>query len=324
MTQATPERPRGVVVEQRDDVVATVRRLVVPPAGPGELELAVDFSSLNYKDALAVAGLPGILRALPMVAGIDAVGRTADGAMLVVTGGGLGERRDGGLAERVVVERSTAVPVPAAFSPAQAAAIGTAGVTAALSVLTLRRIGAPEGPVLVTGAGGGVGGFAVALLSALGTEVVASTGRVESLGSHLRALGAADVVDRLDDVPGRPLQRHRWSAVVDTLGGGPLVNALAQTAAGGVVTACGLVAGPDLPGSVLPFILRGVTLAGIDSVGISPEDRRAVWDLLAAQLPAAVVDRMTERVIGLDEVPAAAEEVLRGAVRGRIVVDVRR
>jgi acrylyl-CoA reductase (NADPH) len=259
-----------------------------------------------------------------MIAGIDAVGRAKTGEVFVVTGAGLGERRNGGLAERVVVDLATAVPVPPAFSARQAAAIGTAGFTAALSVLALRRLGIPAGPVLVTGAGGGVGGYAVALLAALGEEVVASTGRREALGEHLRGLGAADVVDRLDPEPGRPLQRRRWSAVVDSVGGGPLVNALAGTEPGGVVTACGLAAGPDLNGSVLPFILRGVTLAGIDSVGVPPRRRAAAWELLAAHLSPVSVERMTERLIGLEEVPAAAAEVLAGSVRGRIVVDVRR
>jgi acrylyl-CoA reductase (NADPH) len=284
----------------------------------------VAYSSLNHKDALAITGRPGILRSLPMIAGIDAVGRSEAGEAVVVTGAGLGERRDGGLAERVVVDLAAAVHLPSAFSTRQAAAIGTAGVTAALWVRALRRLGPPPGPVLVTGAGGGVGGFAVALLAALGEHVIASTGRREAMGEHLHALGAAEIVDRLDAEPGRPLQHQRWSAVVDSVGGGPLVNALAGTAPGGVVTACGLAAGAGLPGSVLPFILRGVTLAGIDSVGLRPDMRAAAWELLAAHLPTSTVDRMTDRVIGLDEVPAAAAEVLAGSVRGRIVVDVRR
>jgi acrylyl-CoA reductase (NADPH) len=297
---------------------------LVDRADPAGTVLTGLWSSLNYKDALAVAGRPGVLRTLPMVPGIDVVGRDGDGRTLVVTGAGLGERVDGGLAERVAVDAGTAVPLPAAFSPQQAAAIGTAGVTAALSVLALERAGVPDGPVLVTGAGGGVGGFAVALLAARGREVHAATGRAAALGDHLRALGAAEVVDRLPAEPGRPLQSARWAAVVDSVGGGALVNAIAQTVPGGTVAACGLAGAADLPGSVLPFILRGVTLAGIFSVDLAPATRLAAWELLAAALPAGAVDRMVERTVGLAQVPAAAEDVLAGRVRGRIVVDLTR
>jgi acrylyl-CoA reductase (NADPH) len=316
---------RAVVVADRDGRTAgAVADAPDPEPAAGELLLEVDFSSLNYKDAMAVAGRPGILRNLPRTAGIDAVGRRPDGRSVVVTGAGLGERRDGGLAERVAIDPAWAVDVPMPFTAQHAAAIGTAGVTAALSVLRLQRLGPPSGPVLVTGAGGGVGGFAVVLLAASGFEVVASTGRTEQLGDHLRGLGASDVVPRLDAEPGRPLQSQRWAAVVDTVGGAPLVNAIAQTVQDGVVTACGLAASSDLPGTVLPFILRGVTLAGIDSVAIRPETRLAAWALLAEACPPGVVEAMTERVVGLAEVPAAADDVLAGRVRGRVVVDVRR
>ena len=291
-------------------------------ASGGDVALTTSFSSINYKDALAVAGRPGVLRSLPMVPGIDAIGTTDDGALLIVTGAGLGERRDGGLAEWVLAPGDAAVAVPAVFDAQQAAAIGTAGVTAALAVLALAAV--PEGPVLVTGAGGGVGGFAVALLAATGREVHAASGRAAAIGDHLRALGAAEVIDRLPGEPGRPLQSARWAGVVDAVGGAPLVNAIAQTRPGGIVAACGLAASADLPGSVLPFLLRGVALAGIDSVGLDPGRRRDAWRLLEQRLDPAQVDRMTARVIGLADVPAAAEEVLAGSVRGRIVVDVRR
>ncbi|HEY8317637.1 MAG TPA: acryloyl-CoA reductase [Amnibacterium sp.] len=313
-----------VVAEQGGRASGSVADAPDPVPGDGEALLDVWFSSLNFKDAMAVAGRPGILRGLPKTAGIDAVGVLPGGRTVVVTGAGLGERRDGGLAQRVAIDPTWAVEVPSPFTPAHAAAIGTAGVTAALSVLRLQQLAPPAGPVLVTGAGGGVGGFAVALLAASGFEVIASTGRVDELGEHLRALGAAEVVPRLEAEPGRPLQSQRWSGVVDSVGGGSLANAIAQTAPGGVVTACGLAASPDLPATVLPFILRGVVLAGIDSVGISPETRRTAWTLLADRCPIGVVERMTERIIGLDEVPAAAEDVLAGQVRGRVVVDVRR
>jgi acrylyl-CoA reductase (NADPH) len=291
---------------------------------PAGSVLTALWSSLNYKDALAIAGRPGVLRSLPLVPGIDVVGRDADGRVLVVTGAGLGERRDGGLAERVAIDPDTAVRVPSAFSPQQAAAIGTAGVTAALSVLALERAGLPDGPVLVTGAGGGVGGFAVALLAAAGREVHAATGRADRLGEHLRALGAREVIGRLPAEPGRPLQSPRWAGAIDSLGGGALVNALAQTVPGGVVAACGLAGSPDLPGTVLPFILRGVTLTGIFSVDLAPAVRLAAWDLLAARIDGEVVDRLTERTVALTDAPDAADDVLAGHVRGRIVVDLQR
>ncbi|MBW4041081.1 MAG: zinc-binding dehydrogenase [Acidobacteria bacterium] len=278
------------------------------------------WSSLNYKDALALAGRPGVLRSLPMVPGIDVVGRDAAGRTVIVTGGGLGERQDGGLAERVAVDPSTAVPVPDVFTPQQAAAIGTAGVTAALSVLAFERAGLPDGPVLVTGAGGGVGGFAVALLAAGGREVHAATGRAGTIGDHLRALGATEVVERLPADPGRPLQSARWAGVVDSVGGGALVNAIAQTLPGGVVAACGLAGSADLPGTVLPFILRGVTLAGIFSVDLDPAKRRAAWALLAERIDGAVVDRLTDRVVPLEQAPGMAQDVLAGRIRGRVVV----
>ncbi|MGT2425644.1 zinc-binding dehydrogenase [Amnibacterium kyonggiense] len=291
-------------------------------AAPTGHVLSAMWSSLNYKDALALRGRPGVLRSLPLVPGIDVVGRDPAGDVVVVTGAGLGERTDGGLAERVAIDPATALPVPAAFTPQQAAAIGTAGVTAALAVLALERDGAPDGPVLVTGAGGGVGGFAIALLAAAGREVHAATGRADAIGDHLRALGAAAVVDRLPAEPGRPLQKATWAGVVDAVGGGALVNAIAATAPGGTVAACGLAGSADLPGTVLPFILRGVVLAGIFSVDLPIARRRAAWDLLAERIDGGVVDRLTDRVVGLDAATEAAEDVLGGSVRGRVLVRI--
>lgn len=310
MRALVADRPgESATVRDRDD-----------PGGDGVL-LEATWSSVNYKDALAATGRPGVLRSLPMVPGIDVVGTDRNGLEVVVTGAGLGERRDGGYAQRVVVDPGAAVPVPRAFGPVRTAAIGTAGVTAALAVQAIERSGAPDGPVLVTGAGGGVGGFAIALLAADGREVHASTGRPE-LEPHLRAMGAAHVIDRLPPDPGRPLQTARWAGVVDSVGGAPLVGALAQTLPGGVVAACGLAASADLPGSVLPFILRGVTLAGVFSVDLEPERRRAAWDLLAERLRAEDVERMVERTVGLDGVVDAARAVLAGRVRGRVLVDL--
>lgn len=292
------------------------------PQGDGVIEAR--WSSLNYKDAMAVAGRPGVLRSLPLVPGIDVVGVDADGRTVVVTGAGLGERRDGGFAARVAIDPVAAVAIPDRFTPAQAAAIGTAGVTAALAVLALDRADLPDGPVLVTGAGGGVGGFAIALLAASGREVHAATGRSAAIGAHLRALGATEVVERLPTDAGRPLQPPRWAGVIDSVGGGALAGALAQTMPGGTVAACGLAASPDLPTTVLPFILRGITLRGIYSVELEPSMRIKAWELLAQSVPPAIIDLMVDRTIGLAEVPAAAAEVLAGRVRGRIVVAVDR
>lgn len=286
--------------------------------------MRVTHSGINYKDALAVTGAPGILRTLPLVPGVDLVGtlETDPSRAVVVNGAWLGERLDGGFAERAVVPAEVVAPVPNRFGPARTAAVGTAGFTAALAVLALERHGLPDGPVLVTGAGGGVGGFAVALLAARGHEVVASTGRVEALREHLTALGAAEVVPRPDQEPGRPLQSTRWAGGIDAVGGGPLVNVLAQTTWNGAVAACGLVASPDLPGSVLPFILRGVALLGVNSVEVQPERRRAAWQLMSDHLEPALIDRMTDRTIPLADVPAVAPEVLAGRIRGRVVVQI--
>jgi len=310
---------RALVVARPGEPAALVER-DAPVAGDGEVVLRTDWTSVNYKDAMAATGRQGILRSTPMTPGIDAAGTAPDGTEWVVTGAGLGERRDGGFAQAVAVERATAVRVPQAYGTRLAAAIGTAGVTAALSVLALERLGLPDGPVLVTGAGGGVGGFAIALLAARGREVHAATGRADELGRHLRDLGAAEVVDRRGAEPGRPLQPPQWAGVVDAAGGGPLVNAIAQTLPGGAVAACGLAAGADLPGSVLPFILRGVTLTGIYSVDLPAALRQAAWDLLVQHLPASTVESLVDREAGLEQVPALAQEVLAGRIRGRVLV----
>jgi acrylyl-CoA reductase (NADPH) len=301
--------------------------------GDGEVLLEVFFSSINYKDGMLLGGRPGIARTSPLVAGIDAVGTVAasgsaafsPGDLVVMTGAGLGETRDGGLAERVRVPADALVRVPAGMTARRAAAIGTAGFTAMLAVLALERGGveAGSGDVLVTGAGGGVGSVAVALLAALGHRVVASTGRVEELGDRLRALGAADVIDRAElGAPGRPLQSIRWAGAVDGVGSHTLVNALAQTRWGGVVAAAGLAQGPDLPGTVMPFILRAVTLAGINSVDAPAALRHEAWARLATDLDPALLDSITTTV-PLDGAVAAGERVLAGASSGRVVVDVR-
>lgn len=315
-------RPEAIIARRED-----------PEVSDGLLDLDVHFSSVNYKDAIALTGGSGILRSLPLVPGIDAVGavRTAasgfaSGQLVVVTGAGLGERIDGGLAERAAVPATAAVPVPPEMTPRQAAAIGTAGFTAALSVdaLLARGVTAESGEILVTGAGGGVGSFAIALLAAAGLRPVACTGRADQLRDHLTELGAVRVVGREElgvDV-GKPLQSARWAGGVDSVGGAPLVNLVAQTAYDGVVAACGIAAGTDLPGSMMPFILRGVSLVGINSVEAPPDRRAAAWKRLAA-LPLDVIDRIAPRTVPLDRATGVARELLAGRVAGRVVVDVR-
>jgi len=296
----------------------------------GEVLVRVEHSSLNYKDGMAVAGRPGVVRSYPIVPGIDVVGvveRSADprwqaGQRLVVNGAGLGESRDGGYAQLAVVPGGSAVPVPGSLSPWAAAAIGTAGDTAALSVLALERAGVrPEdGDILVTGASGGVGTIAIALLARAGYRVVASTGRVQERGEALRALGAAEVVDRAElSEPGRPLQKARFAGAVDSVGGVTLANVLASTAYGGTVTCCGLVQGAELPATVMPFILRAVSLVGVNSVNTPLPLRMAAWQRLGSALDESFL-RANAEEIGLEQVPAAAERILAGRVHGRTVV----
>jgi acrylyl-CoA reductase (NADPH) len=296
--------------------------------------VAVEFSSINYKDGLALTGKPGVARTWPLIAGIDIVGtvesstdpRWSAGDRVILNGAGIGESAHGGLAERARVPGTALVRLPDALSPTRAAAIGTAGFTAMLAVLALERGGVtPEsGDVLVTGAAGGVGSIAIALLAASGYRVVASTGRGDELGDYLRGLGAAEILDRhtLDEA-GKPLQSQRWAGAVDSVGSFTLANVLAQTNQGGVVAACGLAQGTDLPTTVMPFILRAVTLAGINSVEAPLAAREEAWSRLARDLDLDLLDGLTE-VIALADSFNAAERILAGKVHGRIVVDVRR
>jgi acrylyl-CoA reductase (NADPH) len=245
------------------------------------------------------------------------------GDRVLHTGWGVGETRWGCLAERAVLAGDGLVRLPAAFSARQAMAIGTAGFTAMLSVLALEQHGlrAGDGDVLVTGATGGVGSVAVAVLSRLGHRVVAATGKAGE-ADYLKALGAAEIIDRASlSAPGKPLQKERWAAVIDAVGSHTLANALAQTRYGGVVAACGLAQGMDLPGSVAPFILRGVTLVGIDSVMAPLAQRETAWQRLARDLDAALLDRITEEIT-LDEAIARAHDLMGGKVRGRLVVRI--
>ena len=291
----------------------------------GEVAVDVEFSSINFKDGLALTGRPGVISKPPLVAGIDLVGH-ADGERVLVNGWGIGEKYNGGLAERAAVASEWLVPVPPAFSNRQAAAIGTAGFTAMLAVMAIEQTAATSGSdssILVTGAAGGVGSIAVAVLAHLGYHVTASTGR-ESEHDYLRSLGAAEIIDRheLSDATGKPLQQQRWAAAIDSVGGTTLANVLAQTAYDGTVAACGLAQSPTLETTVMPFILRGVTLSGINSV-YCPRGRRVeAWNRLATDLPLDLLDLMTETV-GLADARRVAERILEGGVRGRTVVDVR-
>ncbi len=299
--------------------------------GPGEVLVDVSHSSLNYKDGMALRGDRGVMRVDPLVPGIDAVGtvvssedpRFAPGDLVTTNGGGLGEFRHGGYSTQQRVPAEATVHVPAAFDAWQAAAIGTAGFTAALSVAALREQGVGGGEVLVTGATGGVGSIAVHLLATLGYDVAAATGRAGEHGTWLRELGASSLVDRAElTEPGRPLQKARWAGVVDCVGSHTLVNACAQTEWGGTVTACGLAQGPDLPATVLPFILRGVKLVGINSVDAPRELRERAWALLADALDVDVLAGLSTTV-PLGEVVAAGRELMNGQRRGRTVVAVR-
>jgi acrylyl-CoA reductase (NADPH) len=300
----------------------------------GEVALDVELSSLNYKDGMALAG-KGIARTHPLIPGIDLVGtvtesadeRFSPGDAVVLNGDGIGESRHGGFATRARVRPDALVHLPSALTPHRAAAIGTAGFTAMLAVLRLEDAGLTpdDGDVLVTGATGGAGSIAVALLAGRGHRVIASTGRGEEHGEYLRSLGAAEILDRreLSEETGRPLQSQRFAAAIDGVGSTTLANVLAQTAWGGTVAAYGLAQGPDLPTTVLPFILRGVTLAGINSVECPTPLRERAWAALAAELDPVLLDSMTTAV-GLADALPAAERILAGEVRGRTVVEVGR
>lgn len=297
----------------------------------GDVTVRVAYSTLNYKDALAITGKSPVVRKFPLVPGIDCAGTVASsthpdfkpGDRVVLNGWGVGESHGGGLAQRARLSGAWLIALPGAFTPRQAMAIGTAGYTAMLCVQALERHGVTpaHGEVLVTGASGGVGSVAIALLGERGFRVVASTGKLDQ-AEYLKGLGAADVIDRaLLSAPGKPLARERWAGVVDAVGSHTLVNACAATKYGGAVTACGLAGGMDFPGSVAPFILRGVTLYGIDSV-MAPKARRvAAWDALAAELDPAKLDAITHEIT-LAGALAAAPELLAGKVRGRLVVNV--
>ena len=299
----------------------------------GDVTVRVAYSTLNYKDGLAITGKGPVVRKFPMVPGIDLAGTVeasthagiAVGDKVVLNGWGVGEGHWGGLSQRARLKGDWLVPLPAAFTPRQAMAIGTAGYTAMLCVMALERHGVTpaNGEVLVTGANGGVGSVAVALLAKLGYTVVASTGRPQE-ADYLKALGAAEIIDRAQlSAPGKPLAKERWAGAVDTVGSHTLANVCASTKYRGAVAACGLAQGMDFPSSVAPFILRGVTLAGVDSVMAPRAERLEAWRRLAQDLDVARLELMTHE-IGLGEAVATAAALLEGKVRGRVVVDVNR
>lgn len=323
---------KALLLEKSESgVTAGVKSVEEADLPPGDVLVRVAHSTLNYKDGLAITNKSPVVRAWPMVAGIDGAGEVLQsshpdfkvGDRVVHNGWGVGETRWGCLAEKASLKGDWLVALPSAFTTEQAMSIGTAGYTAMLCVLALERHGLVpgDGEVLVTGATGGVGSVAVALLAKLGHRVVAATGKA-SESAYLQGLGAAEVIDRSTlGAAGKPLQKERWSAVIDAVGSHTLANALAQTRYGGVVAACGLAQGLELPSTVMPFILRGVSLVGIDSVMAPIATRRTAWSRLVTDLDAAKLAAITE-VVPLGSAIEKARALMAGQVRGRIVVQI--
>ena len=310
---------------------AAVRDTDTAQLPPGDVQVAVEYSCLNYKDGLAITNTGPVVRAWPMVAGIDGAGTVLSsshpdwqaGDRFVHNGWGLGEVRWGLLAERASLQGDWLVKLPSAFTTRQAMAIGTAGYTAMLCVMALEKNGVTpaSGEVLVTGATGGVGSVAVALLGKLGFNVVAATGKAHE-EAYLKQLGATSVIGRAAlSAPGKPLQKERWAGVVDAVGSHTLANACAQTRYDGVVAACGLAQGADFPATVMPFILRGITLCGIDSVMAPLARRQQAWARLAQDLDPVLLDTMTQEV-SLAQACDQAAALMAGTVRGRVVVKI--
>ena len=298
-----------------------------------DVTLDVSYSSLNYKDALAICNKGPIVRQFPMVPGIDFVGRVTasrhpdwkEDDVALLTGWGVGEKQWGGLAQKASVSGDWLVRPPATLSPLQTMAIGTAGLTAMLCVMALEKQGiTPEqGPVLVTGASGGVGSYSVSLLARLGYQVIASSGRTSDHAYLIETLGAASVIDREElSQPGKPLAKERWAAAIDSVGSHTLANVLAATQRDGAVAACGMAQGLDLPASVAPFILRGVTLAGVDSVMCPKPLRQQAWQRLGGLMDSERLSKLS-RVIPLSEAREGAQALLDGKVQGRLIVDCR-
>lgn len=323
---------KALVLNQEDGkTISAVQDLQLSDLPEGEVLIKVDYSSLNYKDGLAITGKGKIIRDFPMVPGIDYVGtvekssdqRYQAGDKVVLTGWGVGENHWGGYSEYAKAKADWLVPLPEQMDPVRTMQIGTAGLTAMLCVMALQEGGVTpdSGPVIVSGAAGGVGSVAVSILAGLGYEVTAITGRPET-EDYLRALGATNIVTREEmAAPARPLERQRWAGAVDTVGDTILARIIAETNYGGVVTACGLAASFKLPSTVMPFILRNVRLQGVDSVSCPFERRQEAWQRLQKQLPESALGEIAQ-VISLADLPEYAEKITEGQVKGRVVVDL--
>lgn len=325
---------KAILIEKTDGAqTARLAELDDAQLPEAAVTVRVEYSTINYKDGLAISGKSPVVRKFPMVPGIDLAGivdgsssdEWRQGERVLLNGWGVGENHWGGLAQKARVRPEWLQRVPERFTTRQAMAIGTAGYTASLCVEALARHGLTpdKGEVLVTGASGGVGSIAITLLAHARFKVIASTGKAGE-ADYLKGLGAAEVIDRNElSQPGKPLQKERWAGVVDSVGSHTLANACAQTKYRGLVAACGLAQGMDFPASVAPFILRGVSLLGIDSVMAPRELRQPAWDRLARDLDAAALDRLSS-VISLSDAIGAAQQIVTGKVRGRLVVDVNR
>jgi acrylyl-CoA reductase (NADPH) len=324
---------RALVLEQTDGVVtSSIRELDDSALPTGNVTVAVDYTTINYKDGLVINGGAGLVKRWPHVPGVDFAGTVENsehpayrpGDKVLLTGWRVGEVQWGGCAEKVSVNGDWLVPLPTAFTTRRAMAIGTAGFTAMLAVMALESHGLTPtgGEVLVTGAAGGVGSVATAILAKRGYNVVASTGRTET-HEYLKSLGAATVIDRspFAETVKRPLESERWAGCIDSVGGNTLARVLAQLNYGCSVAAVGLAGGSKLEHTVMPFLLRGVNLLGIDSVMCPNEQRREAWARLSADLPTTALDAMTVSAV-LADVPRLAQEILKGQIRGRVVVDV--
>ncbi|ADZ90652.1 acrylyl-CoA reductase (NADPH) [Marinomonas mediterranea] len=321
---------KALLIENNNNVYQTELKEFDDSLLPeGNVMVEVEYSGLNYKDALAITGKSPVVRQFPMVPGIDFAGKVIqsdsdkfkEGDTVVLNGWGVGERHWGGLGQRARVNADWLIPLPSAFTTRQAMAIGTAGYTAMLCVLELEKHGVKpdDGEILVTGAAGGVGSVAIALLAKLGYQVMALTGR-PSEADYLKSLGAQGIIDRSEmSEPSRPLGKERWAGVIDVVGSHVLANACATTKYGGIVAACGLAGGMDLPGSVAPFILRGVKLAGVDSVMCPYEKRLEAWTRLATDLDLELLESLTTD-IQLEDAIEKSKALLAGEIRGRLVV----
>jgi len=333
MTQATPENFKALVLRQDDGkTVSAIEQLSINDLPEGDVLISVDYSSINYKDSMAVTGTGKIVRTWPMVPGIDLTGTVLEsqadsykpGDKVLLTGWSVGEQYWGGYSQVQRVQSKWLIPLPDGIESKTAMAIGTAGLTAMLCVMALEdaHITPDRGPIVVTGAGGGVGSVAVAILNKLGYEVTAVSGRA-STHDYLKGLGAKEIISREDMLkPSRPLEAQRWAGAVDTAGDAILARVLAETDYNGAVAACGLAAGFKLPTTVMPFILRNVRLQGVDSVMCPNERRQTAWKRLAQDLPQSAVTEINQ-VVSLEGIKQVAEDIMAGTTQGRTVGDLK-